>query len=81
MKRRLLDTAPRYGMPDDLYYRARPLLHEPGPIDTRYFLSETGIQVRRGEPSWSSCGSPTAATSRCSRSRSSTRNRAGQTSW
>src|SRR3954447_1352342 len=47
--RRLLDTAPRYGMPDDLYYRARPLLHEPGPIDTRYFLSQTGIQVRRGE--------------------------------
>jgi plastocyanin len=47
--RRLLDTSPRYGMPDDLYYRARPVLHEPGPIDTRYFLSKTGIQVRRGE--------------------------------
>jgi hypothetical protein len=47
--RRLLDTAPRYGMPDDLYYTARPVLHEPGPVDTRYFLSKTGIQVRRGE--------------------------------
>jgi plastocyanin len=47
--RRLLDTAPRYGMPDHLYYRARPILHEPGPIDTRYFLSRTGIPVRRGE--------------------------------
>src|SRR4051794_29687864 len=47
--RRLLDTAPRYGMPEDLYYRARPVLHEPGPIDTRYFVSKTGIQVRRGE--------------------------------
>jgi len=47
--RRLLDTTPRYGMPDDLYYTARPILHEPGPVDTRYFLSATGIQVRRGE--------------------------------
>ena len=47
--RRLLDTRPLYGMPDSLYYRARPLLHEPGPVDTRYFLSQTGIQVRRGE--------------------------------
>jgi len=48
--RRLLDTAPRFGMPDDLYYRARPILHEPGPAATRYFLSRRGIAVRRGEP-------------------------------
>ncbi len=47
--RRLLDTAPRYGMPNHLYYRARPILHEPGPIDTRYFLSRTGVPVRKGE--------------------------------
>ena len=47
--RRLLDTAPRYGMPDHLYYRAKPILHEPGPVDTRYFLSRTGIPVVRGE--------------------------------
>jgi plastocyanin len=47
--RRLLDTAPRFGMPDHPYYRARPILHEPGPVDTRYFLSRTGIPVRKGE--------------------------------
>lgn len=47
--RRLLGTAPRYGMPDHLYYTNRPVLHEPGPIDTRYFRSKTGVQVRRGE--------------------------------
>ena len=47
--RRLLDTAPRYGMPNHLYYRARPILHEPGPVDTRYFMSRTGIPVVRGE--------------------------------
>ena len=47
--RRLVDTAPRYGMPDHLYYRARPILHEPGPIETGYFLSRQRIPVRRGE--------------------------------
>lgn len=47
--RALLDTAPRFGMPNHLYYRARPILHEPGPVDTRYFMSRTGIPVRRGE--------------------------------
>ncbi len=47
--RRLVRTAPRYGMSDHLYYRARPILHEPGPIETGYLLSRTGIPVRRGE--------------------------------
>ena len=47
--RRLLDTRPFYGMPDHLYYRARPILHEPGPVDTHYFLSRSGIPVLRGE--------------------------------
>jgi plastocyanin len=47
--RRLLDTSPRFGMPDNLYYRAKPILHEPGPVDTRYFLSRQGIPVRKGE--------------------------------
>ena len=39
--------APFFGMPDHLYYRVRPILHEPGPIDTRYFLSQTGIPIRK----------------------------------
>ena len=47
--RRLLDNRPSYGMPDHLYYRARPTLHEPGPVDTRYFLSSTGIPAIKGE--------------------------------
>ncbi len=47
--RRLLDNRPSYGMPDHLYYRARPILHEPGPVDTRYFLSRTGIAAKQGE--------------------------------
>ena len=47
--RRLLDTRPFFGMPDHLYYRVRPILHEPGPVDTHYFLSKTGIAIRKGE--------------------------------
>ncbi len=47
--RRILDNSPRFGMPDHIYYKARPILHEPGPFDTRYFMSRTGIPVRKGE--------------------------------
>jgi hypothetical protein len=47
--RRLLDTAPAFALPRHLVYRARPILHEPGPIDTRWFSSRQGIAVRRGE--------------------------------
>jgi plastocyanin len=47
--RTLLDQRPLWGMPDDLVYRVRPMLHEPGPIATGYYLSPTGIPVRRGE--------------------------------
>jgi plastocyanin len=48
--RTVIRHAPRYGNPNDLVYRLRPVLHEPGPIATGYFLSRTGIAVRRGEP-------------------------------
>jgi plastocyanin len=47
--RTLLDTDPRYGMPGDLMYHLHPLLHEPGPMDTRTFISRAGISARRGE--------------------------------
>jgi plastocyanin len=47
--RRILDNSPHFAMPDHLYYTARPILHEPGPFDTRYFMSRTGIPVRKGE--------------------------------
>ena len=36
-------------MPDDTVYKIRPILHEPGPIATGYFLSKQGIPVRRGQ--------------------------------
>lgn len=47
--RKLLSNTPTYGTPEDLVYTARPVLHEPGPIGTRWFASPTGISLRRGE--------------------------------
>ena len=47
--RTLVRHDPRYGNPSDLVYRLRPVLHEPGPIATGYFLSRSGIPVRRGD--------------------------------
>jgi plastocyanin len=47
--RTIIRHDPRYGLPDDTVYRIRPILHEPGPIATGYFLSAQGIPVRRGQ--------------------------------
>ena len=47
--RTLIEQQPRYGYQNDIVYRARPVLHEPGPIATGHYLSETGIPVRKGE--------------------------------
>ena len=45
--RRIFDTTPAYAMPNHLVYRARPILHEPGPIDTRWFLRERASTCAR----------------------------------
>jgi plastocyanin len=47
--RTIISHKPLYGMPDDTVYRIRPILHEPGPIATGYFMSKTGIPVTRGQ--------------------------------
>ena len=47
--RLLIDQKPLYGFADDIVYRAKPTLHEPGPIATGMFLSKSGIPVRKGE--------------------------------
>jgi plastocyanin len=47
--RLLIDQKPLYGYADDIVYRAKPTLHEPGPIATGLFLSKDGIPVRKGE--------------------------------
>jgi plastocyanin len=38
-----------YGAPDDLVYRIRPVLHEPGPINTSWFTTAQGIPLAKGE--------------------------------
>jgi plastocyanin len=47
--RTLLDTDPLFAPHNDLVYAIRPILHEPGPVGTRFFQSKTGIPVRKGE--------------------------------
>jgi len=48
-ERRVVESPPYYGMPDDLVYRARPVLHEPGPVGTGWYTSRQGFPIRRGE--------------------------------
>jgi plastocyanin len=47
--RRLFGSRPRYGLPSHPYYHVLPVLHEPGPIDTTWLMSEQGIQVSKGD--------------------------------
>jgi plastocyanin len=47
--RRLMGSDPAYGMPDDIAYNVKPVLHEPGPVNTAWFESATGVAVRKGE--------------------------------
>src|SRR4051794_11789037 len=47
--RKIVESKPLYGMPDDPVYQVLPVLHEPGPINTSWFESASGIPVRKGE--------------------------------
>jgi predicted amidohydrolase YtcJ len=47
--RRLMASDPSYGTPDYISYRVKPLLHEPGPINTAWYTSRRGVPVRKGE--------------------------------
>jgi plastocyanin len=47
--RRIVESKPLYGMPSDPVYHVLPVLHEPGPINTSWFKTRTGIPVVKGE--------------------------------
>ena len=47
--RRLMASDPTYGAADYISYNVRPILHEPGPINTAWYTSRQGIPVRKGE--------------------------------
>jgi plastocyanin len=48
--RLIFASKPLYGLPSDPVYHVRPVLHEPGPINTSWFTTPTGIPVQKGEP-------------------------------
>jgi plastocyanin len=45
----LFTSRPLYGLPGGPQYRARPVLHEPGPEHMSGFLSPAGLPVARGQ--------------------------------
>src|SRR3954453_2185675 len=47
--RTLLTSRAYYGLPNDPFYRVRPILHEPGPIRMGIITSQTGIPVSAGD--------------------------------
>ncbi|HYH59874.1 MAG TPA: hypothetical protein VD790_11755 [Thermoleophilaceae bacterium] len=48
-KRELIRSQGYYGFPDHIFYRVRPMLHEPSPISMSRTISETGIPVNEGD--------------------------------
>jgi plastocyanin len=47
--RALYRSSPTWGLKDHPFYRVRPVLHEPGPINMSQFTSERGIPIAAGE--------------------------------
>lgn len=46
---RIYRSRPLWGNPSHPFYHVRPILHEPGPIATSGFNTQTGIPVAKGE--------------------------------
>jgi plastocyanin len=46
----LYRATPTWGLPSNPFYRVRPVLHEPGPINMSQFTSAQGIPIAAGEP-------------------------------
>src|SRR5437763_2654127 len=45
----LVRSAPTWGLPNDPFYKVRPVLHEPGPIHMRLITSQSGLPVAAGQ--------------------------------
>jgi plastocyanin len=48
--REIVGSRPLYGLDDNIVYKVRPVLHEPGPINTSWLKTKQGIPVHKGEP-------------------------------
>jgi len=46
---RLIRSQAYYGYPDHIFYRVRPMLHEPSPISMSRTISPSGIPVSKGD--------------------------------
>ena len=46
---RLIRSQAYYGHPDHIFYRVRPMLHEPSPISMSRTISPSGIPVSAGD--------------------------------
>jgi hypothetical protein len=47
--RRIFKARAYYGLPNHIYNRIRPILHEPGPIGTGAYATTRGIPIAKGE--------------------------------
>src|SRR5437763_1331357 len=47
--RKIIESDPAWGMPDNAFYHVRPILHEPGPIAMSGTLSAQGFPVAAGQ--------------------------------
>ena len=47
--RQVFVSRPLYGLPDNPFYKVKPALHEPGPVNMSGFLSATGIPLAKGQ--------------------------------
>jgi plastocyanin len=47
--RQIYRSKPTYGLPSNAFYKVRPVLHEPGPINMSQFTSKQGIPLAKGE--------------------------------
>jgi plastocyanin len=48
--RRIYVSKPTWGLPNNPFYKVRPVLHEPGPIHMSLLQSDKGIPVVQGQP-------------------------------
>lgn len=47
--RHIYRSRPTWGLPSNAFYKVRPVLHEPGPINMSQFTSPSGIPIAKGE--------------------------------
>lgn len=47
--RAIYRSRPTWGLPSNPFYKVRPVLHEPGPINMTQFTSASGVPIAKGE--------------------------------